>query len=431
MAAEREGVNKPIESPGGLQPVSERQRVAFVDALRGFALLGILIPNILTFAWPIDLMTNEPLMPESAAAEASMWFLDNFVLMKFMLLFSMLFGVGIVLWDRKTQGRSITAGTGRWYARCGWLAVFGVLHGVLLWYGDILLLYALAGMVGLWFLRRLPSWALIPIGLCVYSVGTGFMLLAAWAQSTQPEGAGMPPFMPTEQSQIEAYTSGYVEGWWGRLVPLFFMWVNIPFLLIWWAAGNMCIGMGLARCGFLLGKSPAWVYGTVLAVGTPLGLGATIGLHGWAEAGDGVLRHFVFFAVVQLIGMPLSLGYASAIALVVKAAARSRIAAAVSGAFANVGRMALSNYLLHSIICAVLFYGYGVGLYAQVEFPALWGVIAAIWAFNFVLSAMWLRAFRYGPFEWLWRSLTYWRLEPMRHETGPPQGTPGPVHSAA
>jgi Predicted membrane protein len=114
--------------------------------------------------------------------------------------------------------------------------------------------------------------------------------------------------------------------------------------------------------------------------------------------------------VAQLCGIPTSLGYAAALIWCVKAGVLRPVLAALEA----VGRMALSNYFLQTILCTTLFYGYGFGLFAKVGYPALFGVAAAVWAVNIAFSLLWLRVFRFGPAEWLWRTLTYLRPQPMR-----------------
>ena len=145
-----------------LAPVQPGERVAYIDTLRGFALLGILVPNVLTFAWPINWVTYHPYLPETDASELGLWVHDIFFLGKFMFLFSMLFGVGVYVWDRKTQDGGLARGSKRWYTRCAWLLLFGFLHGWILWFGDILLMYAISGMAAVWWLRRLRRYWSVP-----------------------------------------------------------------------------------------------------------------------------------------------------------------------------------------------------------------------------------------------------------------------------
>lgn len=397
----------------GLEPVRSDERIGLLDVLRGFALLGILVPNILTFAWPVD-SSNHPVMPESPAKAVGLWVHDVFFMGKFMFLFSLLFGAGVIVWDQKTRPGPLTRGTGRWYARCGWLLLFGVLHGLVLWFGDILMTYALAGMAVVWWARRLPAWALVSGGVGVYLLPTGLFIVSAFFA---PQGDTAATWGIPIEEQIAAYTGGYADAFAMRARQLLFMVVLIPFFVVPWATGLMLIGMGLARSGLLVGRWP-WRRELALAVvGLALGLGGTIALRAWLS-GMGQRGDFLWLGTSQLVGMPTGLGYAATLALLVRLGARARAVRVVTAGLANIGRMALSNYLSHSILCALIFYGYGLGLYNRVEFPELWLVIAGVWAFNLIFSALWLSRFRYGPFEWAWRSLTYTRFEPMLLERG-------------
>ena len=117
--------------------------------------------------------------------------------------------------------------------------------------------------------------------------------------------------------------------------------------------------------------------------------------------------HWVFEECRRL---PLTIGHASLIMLIF----RSRLAPWLMKALSNVGQMAFSNYLMQSIICSLFFYGYGFGNYNKLAFHQLFYVVGSVWIFQLIFSSIWLRYFRFGPFEWLWRSLTYWKKQPMR-----------------
>jgi uncharacterized protein len=122
------------------------------------------------------------------------------------------------------------------------------------------------------------------------------------------------------------------------------------------------------------------------------------------------LGGFIWQSFSQFIGIPISLGYMGLLIWIVRLGALNWL----TSALANVGRMALSNYLLQTILCTSFFYGYGGGYFAEIDYPGLFAVVGSVWLINLVFSALWLRAFRFGPAEWAWRSLTYWELQPMR-----------------
>jgi uncharacterized protein len=192
---------------------------------------------------------------------------------------------------------------------------------------------------------------------------------------------------------------------------LMFQTLYFGVFFFWRCTGMMLLGMALYKWGFLDGSQAAGTYLLVAGICIPLGLGL-------ASFGVGELERVRFAmperALIDLwnyAGAVLaSVGYAAAGVLVVKSGALP----ALRRALAAVGRMAFSNYLFHSIVTSVLFLGWGLGLAGRFDYAQQLLVVAAIWAFQLIVSPLWLARFRFGPAEWLWRSLTYWRAQPMR-----------------
>lgn len=389
------------------RPASER--LITLDALRGFALLGILVPNIFTFAWPANAMFDVTLMGDTAPNRAALTIMDTVFLGKFMFLFAMMFGAGVVLYDQKTRDPDrprLRDGWALWHRRCAVLLAFGMLHGYLLWYGDILAWYAVAGLTIVWWIRRLSVRTQIVLGLALYLVGFvllgGLMALGVWAlEAGHIERAEL---IPDTAPELVAYTGTFLESLRfraGQTAVFQFLFGPLFMPALW---GTMSLGMGLFRAGVLTGgRSTRFhaVFGVAMLALGAIATGSTFvmvqGLGLKAPAG------FVWQAVAQLVGIPLSLGYSQVVVL----AARSPFLRLPTRALANVGRMALTNYLSHTLICTTIFYGYGLGRFGAVDFPRLWGVVVGVWAFNLVFSAVWLKMFPTGPFEWLWRRLTY------------------------
>ncbi|MEO0512131.1 MAG: DUF418 domain-containing protein [Planctomycetota bacterium] len=396
------------------KPVAANDRFYTLDLLRGFALLGILGPNMLTFAWPSAAMTSHLPMGDTPANELGHAAVDVFFLGKMMFNFAMLFGAGIVLFDRKftpDDGAPRPGGTGLWYARCAWLLGLGMLHAAGLWYGDILVLYAVTGMLLVWWLRRLSAGALFAIGGTLYVLGAGlffgFTLLGVWAVNA---GQAEPSeIVGNVEQELEAYRGGYLDAFGSRIVMLLFWWLVMIPVFVPAITGIMTLGMALMKSGFLTGERGTRLYAIVALVGLTVGLGGTLATMNAFDAWFGELSGFAFQGIAQFVGVPTALGYAALVILV----AKKRWLAPVTGALANVGRMALSNYFAQTLICTTLFYGYGLGYFGRIGYPGLFYVMGGVWAFNIVFSAVWLRFFRFGPAEWVWRSLTYLKPQPL------------------
>jgi len=399
------------------------RRIEAIDVVRGFALLGILGPNMLAFGWPEQAQWSPAVIGKSmemlgtgpaheAANRAGHLIVEFFFFGKMMFLFSMLFGAGAVLFARKFEGEGTTLKTGAvlWYRRMAWLVVIGLVHGVLFWYGDILVFYALTGMGMIWWVRRWEPKSLLAAGGGIYVLATVLMVelisLAVWDHD-----AGKSDLFAGIAEQIVGYQGDWYMVFHQRLEDLSFMYLFVfPAYFVFAGSGMMMIGMGLMRMGVLSGERPIGFYRKLAIVG--LGLGCTltaVAIWGSMQLSADA-SGFLFQSVGQLVGIPMALGYAGVLILLVKAGRLRR----VTHALAAVGRMALTNYLLQTLICTTLFYGYGFGLFARVEYPQMGLIMLGVWGVNIALSLVWLRFFRFGPMEWLWRCLTYWRVLPIR-----------------
>lgn len=441
-------------STAALGPIGGDERIEFVDALRGFALFGILLVNMAWFAQPlaiefVDLPRDLP--RHDRLAEMGIEFLAEG---KFYSIFSMLFGFGMAIQMGRAQarGRSFVR---NYVFRLLALLLIAAAHITLLWFGDILHAYALLGFVLLLFRNRrqvtLLIWAaiflLVPILLY-----TGLTFLSLVANSlnsltpattapasipamTQPAPAdSMPADSMPSDSQPAGEKVDRLTASARKLLPRehaaysgrsFVTIVNqrledfcvssVLLLTIYPVILTMFLfGVWLARAGIL--HDPAghrgWLKRAALA---GIGLGLPLnGLHVWLsaltrqEGNDWVW--LVGIPVGLVAGPTLALGYVSALALWFQSASGH----AVLSLLAPAGRMALSNYLLQSIVCTTLCYGYGFGLFGKIGPLAGMGIAIVLFASQAALSHAWLRGFRFGPAEWLWRSLTYGRIQPLR-----------------
>lgn len=403
-----------------VRPAPPTKRIVPIDVLRGFALLGILVMNIQAFAMPFAAYFNPSAYGNLTGADYWVWMLSHiFADQKFMTIFSLLFGAGIILLTSRLEERGQSA----WkihYRRNFWLLIFGLAHAYLFWSGDILVLYAICAFVVFWFRKLSPRWLVVLGVLCLAVpsalVGFGGATMPYWPPEVQTEM--LADWQPNE-AHIQAELAAYRGGWLAQMearVPAsvesntyaFFFWG------FWRAGGLMLVGMALYKWGIVSARRSTRFYGVMLAIGL-LGLSvAAYGAqqnfaHGWGMAYSRFGPGFQFNYWASLL---VSGGYIGLVMLWVQWGGL----ATLQMALAAVGRMALSNYLLHTLIATTIFYGHGFGLFGSVDRTGQILIVLAIWLFQIIWSPIWLHYFRFGPAEWLWRSLTYWKLQPMQIE---------------
>jgi len=394
-----------------LGPVATRDRLTVMDMLRGVALFGVFAMNIEWFSRPLQAMGSGIPADATGLDHAVAWGVHVLVAGKFWTMFSLLFGMGFVLMaDRiAAAGRVVERVFAR---RMAALLVFGLLHIALLWPGDILHTYAVAGLL-LMVLRGLsPTWQMV-LGLALY-VGMGLFYLANAAMLlVVPEAlmAGLrAEFAAAAANAAVVYPDGGFAAITARRV-LDYVQVGLQgqMILVPMAAGVFLVGSWLMRGGWL--HDPAAhrrFWGRLLAVTLPVGVlltGAGVALGTTFEDGVFDPRAMASAALMLLGALPLSLAY---VALLVLAWSSARGARAL-GVFAPAGRMALTHYLGQSLICSLLFYGYGFGLWGELGRAAQTGVVLVVFALQVAVSHAWLARHRYGPMEWLWRWATYGR----------------------
>ena len=399
-------------------PVTEGDRIGSLDVLRGFAVLGILVMNIQNYSMIGAAYLNPYAYGDMDGANKLVWFLSHlFTDMKFMALFSMLFGAGIVLMAerRAAAGRSAV---GLHYRRMAGLMLFGLLHGYLLWYGDILFAYAICGLWVFLFRNKKPRTLLIT-GLII--VGVSAAVSVFW-QATMPwwppeavenlRDTWWEPPPEAVAAELDAYRGGWSDQQTVRGPKTFYM--ETSHLLtdtMWRAGGLMLIGMALFKLGVLSAARSSRTYIAMVAAGASVGLPVVAFGVFFCEA-SGWNMYSAFFGGAQFnywASILVALGWIGVVMLAYKTGVLPRLTSALSA----VGRMALSCYLLETLICTTIFYGHGLGLYGSVERTGQIAIVAAVWAFLLVLCPIWMRHFRFGPFEWAWRSLTYWKLQPL------------------
>ena len=410
----------PTPHPGGpiTTPVTQSERIAAIDVLRGFAVLGILIVNMQGFARVSSAYTNPASGRILEAADQWTWaaiylFADT----KFISIFSLLFGVGIAIMSERMASRGLS-GTGLHYRRQLWLLVIGLMHAFLIWHGDVLVAYALCGFL-LYPLRNLAPRRQLWLGGAAVSVVVILLGLFALALPYLPEAerADLMAEWAPAQEVIDAEIATFRGSWTDQLperssLYLLAIGAVFPFYVLWRAGGLMLVGMALYRLGVVTGARSTAFYRWMAALGLVTGLP----LCAWGASAvfrpdlewDQVMFNTQLLNYVGSIGV--FLGYVALIMLMVKGGwltwLRRRLEAA--------GRMALTNYITQSIICTLIFYGHGLGLFERVSAPGQVGIVVAIWTLQLAWSPWWLARFRFGPLEWIWRSATYMKRQPMR-----------------
>jgi len=401
-------------------------RIVALDLLRGVAILGILAINVAGFAGPI-MATISPNLPVPATPADEAWFALFLVLFegKMRALFSILFGASLLLFiDRADDaGRN---GEVLQMRRLGWLALAGYLHFLLLWWGDILFTYALAGFSALAF-RSAP-----PKGLAIGAL----TLFAAW--HLLMSGVGVSESLRENQvlsghaapDEVRRYTVqqakvagrtdaemlGYHLGFTAQIAQKLQEEPAEPLLAAIGTIGEslplMLLGMALYRLGFFSGQwSPrrlrrlAWI---TLALGTALTL-AFLAL-AWPRHFPPVLMMMAIAYGLAIPHLLMAIGYA---ALLIPAA--PRLAASRAGQLVvAAGRMAFTNYIATTIVMTFVFYGWGLDLFGTVPPRWQWPFVLGGWTLMLGWSAPWLARYRQGPLEWAWRSLTQWERLPFR-----------------
>lgn len=399
-------------------PVTDSERLTILDVLRGFALLGILVMNIRSQAMPSAAYFFPRVWGDLDGVNGWFWwFGDVFADGRFISIFSMLFGAGIVLMNERAR-----AAGRRWaglhYRRMLGLLLIGLTHAYLLWDGDILVSYAVTGMVVFWFRNARPE-RLLAGALVLLLIGSSLMCLAGWSLGQAPEDIRLqevhhltPPAAELA-AEAEDMRGGFRSQMTHRAAGALEMHTQIlPWYMFWRVGGLMLLGMALYKWGVLTGRCGRWTYAVLVALGFGIGIPVTLWKQARVEAADWEPIHtfFVLGNYGYWASILMALGWIGLIVLVDRSGAlpglRRRLAA--------VGRMALTNYLAQSVLTSVLFMGHGFGLYGQVSRLGLAGVVAAIWILELLWSPWWLARFRFGPVEWLWRSASYLKRQPLR-----------------
>lgn len=395
-------------------PVSLTERIQFIDVLRGMALFGILAANMRAFVAPLDTYDNIHVLFHSRADVAAQFLIDFLFQGKFISIFSFLFGMGFAIQLSRAEARGVKF-LSFYPRRLLALAIFGIIHGILIWAGDILLTYAITGAILLLFRNKqqktLLWWA---GGLFSIPIVVGSAFLTLYYTRFRPH------FMnpkPADMTKIYAIIQIYAHGTVHQILKQ--NWVEwkgflVAQLFSIYAVGLFLLGMWVWRSG-IVQRLPEYrpVFKRVCAWCVPIGLVFNFfGAYENAVVPDGKFTFaLAVSSMVHFLGAHiLAAGYISGLALIFLNVNLRRFIAP----FAAVGRIALTDYLMQSVLCTLFFYHYTTGLFGRVG-PAMALIpTVVLYSAQVVFSNWWLRHYRFGPMEWLWRGLTYGKFPSMR-----------------
>jgi uncharacterized protein len=403
-----------------IEPFAPASRILSIDVLRGFAVLGILIMNIQSFSMIFEAYSNPTAYGDLTGLNKWVWVLSHLLASeKFMTIFSMLFGAGVLLFIDKARSAGKKAGSLH-YRRNFWLLLFGMAHAYLIWYGDILVAYSLCAFFVYLFRNKKPITLLI-LGMIFFLVPVILYLFMGYSIPYWPKEQlelNMQNWKPSVEKIQEEVSN--MQGSWSqqmeeRVPTTVFMQAFVFLIYMFWrVTGLMLIGMALYKWEVLSALRSRIFYIRMSLIGLVLGYGIV---------GYGIYRNFqanwsyeysMFigsqFNYVASIGV--ALGYIGIIMLICKSDHFRQF----RNIFSSVGKMAFTNYILMSLICTFIFYGHGLGLYGEVERTGQILMVFGIWILLMIISTLWLKHYRFGPLEWLWRSLTYWRSQPMKKD---------------
>jgi uncharacterized protein len=390
-------------------------RIVALDALRGAGILGILAVHIQLFAMPLVARSNPTAYGSLRGVDGAVW-LATYVLAdgKFIAIFAMLFGAGIALLAARREAAGLPAAPAH-YRRMLALLLVGLVHAYVAWYGDMLVTFALCGAL-VFVHRDLSPARLIVAGIVFLGVAPILNTLLAWAAPAVIAQAN-PPWGSSPDAvarELAAYRGGWLLQQTHR-GPTAWAFQTSYFALrgVWQTSGLMLIGMGLFRIGVLTGERPSRWYATLAAGGFGLGIPLMLWsahrgfAHGW-DLRDQMLVgiHFTYWGNL-LVG----LGWVGVIVLLL---GRGAVPASV----VDVGRTALSNYLLQTVLCTTVFYGHGLGLFGSLNRGGQVVLVALVWVLQLVVSRWWLRRFAMGPLEWALRWATFAERVSIRLTTG-------------
>lgn len=426
-------------------PIGEEERITLLDSLRGIAILGILLMNIPLFGLPIP-VGHDPSILREQGFNYYLWYIVSWLPEGTQrALFSMLFGAGIILFTNNKENKlGGTLPLDYFIRRQIWLMLFSIFDVfVLLWSGDILLDYACLGLIMVAFRKSSPKALLIGAGICfalmlarenrdfyqskkiIYKGEAAAAIDTTTTKLTEQqkeELGAMNDFkerysaekkIKRMEKSIRQVTGNYQEVYEFRTNSYVEELVRYLYFGVWDVLLFMFIGMAFFKMGILTGQAPTKVYWGLFIVG--LGCGLAFSYYRLQPMIDHQFNGYNYtknvpFEFYELSRTFRSLGIFGFIMLLYK----SNIFSWFFNLMRPVGQMAFTNYLTQSLLCGLFFNGIGLAMYGKLERKEVYYVVAAVWIIQIIWSHIWLHYFRFGPLEWCWRNLTYWKRQPMK-----------------
>jgi uncharacterized protein len=404
--------------PRHADPVAQTNRFESLDILRGVAVLGILMVNVQSFTMVPNAYIYPPAHMDLSGENGMAWlFTRIFFEMKFITIFSALFGAGVLL----MVGEDRAASRKLHYSRMRWLLAFGVVHCFGLWYGDILMTYAISGFIVV-ALQHMSATKLLLWGVFWVCLGGLFWfalfgsIAIAPAEMQNAEDMQFTTSAEGLQDLLAPYADGYLASRIPNALNGIYSIVMYPFFggrII----GIMFVGMALFKLGFLKGQWSVRSYLACAVVGLGIGLPVTaITAQGALDTGFPVETMWIDQITNYFASPFVSFGYAGLIMIV----AKTPWLALVRRPFAAAGQMAFTNYLTQTMVMVFLTVGgIGMGLFGQLERVEQVQLVLVVWLVQLIISPIWLSIFRFGPLEWLWRSLSYGKIQPLTKPAPP------------
>lgn len=432
-----------MSSPETLSPTSGGARIHSLDIIRGISVLGILLMNIVGFGLYKSAYFDPTVAGGATGWNLKLWWINSMLFEGTMRgIFSMLFGAGILLFLSRT---GLTKANGQvidlYFRRIMWLLLFGVLHAyLLLWPADTLYHYALAGIFAFSF-RHLKPVYLVIAAVLTLAFSSALEIpgyLASQKTYTEAQTATLKKkqgieLSKTEEQAIIAWDeevksrkpspekikedmANHHQGYFGMVQYLApanqTQETTVAYRhKLWDALAMIFLGMAFYKWDMLQATRSNRFYWLLALLG--YGIGLTVN---YFETRHVLVHQFSVHAQEQsyltynLGRVFTTFGHIALIMLFIKSGWLNFL----QQAFKATGQMAFSNYIGQTIICNFIFLGYGLSLYGKLQRYELYYVVLGVWVFQLVFSSIWLHFFRFGPLEWLWRSLTYWKIQPLQ-----------------
>ncbi len=391
-----------------LQSKSSTNRIHSLDLLRGFAVLGILIMNITSFS-QVNIAYMNPMIGAGLEGYNQYFHAFNYIFAdtRFMSIFSILFGAGVVLFSNNAEAKGKRVGALH-FKRMFWLLLFGLLHAYFIWEGDILVAYAICGCL-IYLLRKKTIRALLIISIILFIVPLTFNLMTYYGMTAEELESTFAFFYPSSEeitTEVQIMQGSFLEQMPIRLEnAIEFQTLVFMIETFWRTTSLMLLGMILYRKGILSANKSISYYSKMILIGFGIGLIISlIGLNQSYDSGWSGAYVMTIGANYKLIsGVFIAIGYIGFVMWCFKKGVFKKLQNRLQSA----GRMAFTNYIGMSLICSLIFNGHGLALYGTFDRLQQFLVVVSIWVLILIVSPLVLRKYRYGPLEWLWRKLTY------------------------